>query len=119
MTLAADAWDDYAVVVTRGELRFEKTLTGVTTALGRTPFSLTDTAVVRIRHDPAADQIVFDTIAADGVPTPRAAVGREFGIRSLRLHLSAGTTGRATTAPGTVVFDRVSLPTAPRRDAAR
>jgi polysaccharide biosynthesis protein PslG len=120
VTIVADALNQYLAHVQGGQLLFEEKTGGVTTALGAAPFSLTDTAYVRIRHDLAGDQIVFETATMAGGISRRAAARRQFDIHSMRLELGAGTSSSETSVPGTVVFDRVSLPVsaaAPTRDA--
>jgi hypothetical protein len=119
-TVATDSSNLYRVVVQGGQLSFEKTVRGETTTLVRLPFSLIDTAYVRVRHDPVDDRIVFETMSADrAVVTPRAAAAHEFDIRTVRMALEAGTSAVESTAPGTVVFDRAMVSSLDATTSAR
>jgi hypothetical protein len=70
---------------------------------------VTDTAYVSIGQVPATDEIVFTTATESGVRTIRAVTKREFEVGSVTLELTAGTSAAETSAPGTIVFDRVSV----------
>jgi tartrate-resistant acid phosphatase type 5 len=62
----------------------------------------------RLRHDAAADTIVFETSPDNANWTARRSVARQLSLAAVQIELIAGTTG-SVPAPGAAVFDNFTL----------
>lgn len=113
LTLALDNANHYRISADNGLLRFEKKLAATKSVIASVTFSATTHAFWRIRHDPAADQIVFETAPnSGGVPgtwSTRATVPRQLSIAALRVEVKGGTYQPESSAPGILAADRVRV----------
>lgn len=114
VTLPIDGSNHYRMYVEAGALHFEKKVATVKTAIGPVvPYDPATHAFWRVRHDPSADQIAFETAAdvggGPGLWSTRATATRDLNITGIRLELKAGTFQSETSAPGSVTFDNVRM----------
>jgi len=111
-TVVVDANDHYRVWESKGTIGFERKVNNVKDAT-TIAFDAAAHAFWRIRHDPAANTIVFETAANDdgrpGAWTVRRTVSRDISITACRIELKAGSSDAQTASPGTVTFDDVRV----------
>jgi hypothetical protein len=93
--------------VEQGWLLCEQVVQGVRTST-KVPYNPAQHRFWRIRHDAAADRILFETSADRATWTTRRAVARQLPITALKVELSAGT-WEPISAPGTAIFDNFRL----------
>jgi hypothetical protein len=112
LTLVVDATNHYRIWASNGSIGFEKKVNdvkNVTTAA----FDAMAHAFWRIRHDAAANNIVFETAPNQaGLPgswTVRRTIARDLPVTALRIELKAGSSETQTVSPGTVRFDDVRV----------
>lgn len=109
-TLPSDSNNHYRMYAEEGLLWAERKIGGGKTKFS-IPFDPVQHAWWRIRHDPATNEMVFETAPdSGGSPRPyveRRRMARELAITAMRIELKAGTWKPESTAPGTVVFDNV------------
>ncbi len=109
-TLPSDSLNHYRMFAEAGQLWFEKKIANAKTNFSMA-FDPVQHAFWRIRHDPAADEMVFETApAVSGAPgfwSERRRMARELPITAMRIELKAGTWKLEESAPGTVVFDNL------------
>lgn len=109
-TLPIDSLNHYRMFAEAGLLWFEKKIANAKTNFSMA-FDPVQHAFWRIRHDPAANEMVFETApntgGAPGFWSERRRMARELPITAMRIELKAGTWKVETSAPGTVVFDNL------------
>jgi hypothetical protein len=108
LTLPSDALNHYRMFAEAGQLWFEKKINDVKTKPA-IAFDPVQHAFWRIRHDPATNEMVWETApdagGAPGTWTERQRMARELPMTAMRIELKAGTWRSESTAPGTVIFD--------------
>ena len=111
-TLVIDANNHYGIWESKGSIGFERKVNGVKDAM-TIAFDAAAHAFWRIRHDAAANAIVFETAPNDhgrpGAWTVRRMVTRDISIASCRIELKAGSSDAQTASPGTMTFDDVRV----------
>jgi PKD repeat protein len=107
LALCLDGANFYQIVCESGRLYFQAVVGGArsTTSVA---YSATQHRFWRIRHDPVANTILFETSADRVTWTTQRTVARQLAITALRIELSAGT-WQALGAPGTAIFDNFRL----------
>ncbi|MBV9209500.1 MAG: hypothetical protein JOZ52_02660 [Acidobacteria bacterium] len=107
LAVCLDSRNFYMISVENGQLRFEQVVNGSRTSTV-IAYSSTQHRFWRIRHDPTADAIVFETSPDGQTWTAQRTVARQLAITVMRAEISAGT-WQALAAPGTAVFDNFKL----------
>jgi hypothetical protein len=101
--------DWYRISFYGGTLYFQDQVGGSSGA-ATIAYSATQHRFWRIRHDPATDQIVFETSPDRATWTVQRVVSRQLPITAMRVELSAGTY-ELWASPGTAIFDNFQLQT--------
>jgi len=111
-TVVIDGNNHYRIWESKGSIGFERKINNVKDAT-TIAFDATAHAFWRIRHDSAANTIVFETAAnKDGLPgawTVRRTITRDLSVTTCRIELKAGSSDAQTTSPGTATFDDVRV----------
>ncbi|HWS53509.1 MAG TPA: hypothetical protein VN228_05260 [Pyrinomonadaceae bacterium] len=110
-TLAADSNNWFRFLVESGRLNFQARAAGAESSpsVGYDPAQHRHW---RLRHDRAADQVVFETSADGASWAARRSVARTFALTGLLVELGAGTASKVN-APGKAVFDNFRLESNP------
>jgi len=111
-TLVTDGNNQYRIWEAKGTIGFETKINNVKNST-TIAFDPTAHAFWRIRHDAAANTIVFETAPNDdGLPgawTVQRTIVRDISITACRIELKAGASEPQTASPGTVKFDDVRV----------
>jgi hypothetical protein len=112
LTIGKDANNYYRIYVEAGNLICQKRINGAKMDLLTLPFDAVNHRFLRIRHDAATGNVIFETATGNpGEPgswEQRASQSWNTAavpIASVMFELKAGTWQAEATAPGTVVFD--------------
>ena len=97
----------YRIVKEYDQLYFQEKISGAKTSTNIT-YNAVQHRFWRIRHDAAADVVVFET-SADGVTwVEQRRVTRGISLAAVRMQLCSGTPNLSS-APGTAIFDNFRL----------
>lgn len=110
-TASLDADNRFRFVAQTGQLLLQSRVDGDDTSVN----VLYDAAAHRwwsLRHDPAGDEVVFETSGDGRAWVRRRVVAREFPLSALTVELGAGTSASVAT-PGRAVFDNFSMESNP------
>lgn len=101
--------DYYRISFYGGTLYFQDQV-GSSSGAATIAYSATQHRFWRIRHDPATDQVVFETSPDRSAWTVQRVVARQLPLTAMRVELSAGTYESWASA-GTAIFDNFQLQT--------
>jgi hypothetical protein len=112
LTIGIDANNYYRIYVEAGNLICQRKVGGTKTDLLNIPFDASNHRFLRIRHDAATGNVIFETAPGSG-GTPGTWVQRAsqswntaaVPLSSILFELKAGTWQSETGVPGTVIFD--------------
>lgn len=106
--IGSDSNNGYLIIEEDGQMFFKTKIAGVENYPTPIPYDSVQHHFWRFRHDPATDQIKFET-SADGVTwTVQRSVQRQVTITALRVELDAGTYA-AEWNMGSSIFDNFQL----------
>jgi hypothetical protein len=112
LTIGRDASNYYRIYVEAGNLICQKNLGGAKAVLLTTPYDATNHRFLRLRHDAAAGNVIFETAPANagqpGAWTARAGTTWDTAavpLSAVIFELKAGTWRVEASGPGTVIFD--------------
>jgi PKD repeat protein len=105
--VAIDAKNFYLIETESGRLYFTQVVAGARTETS-VVYNATTHRFWRIRHDPVANTIVFETSADRNSWTTQRTVTRQLAITALKIELTAGT-WQAVSAPGKAIFENFRL----------
>jgi hypothetical protein len=112
-TLALDGGNWFRFLVQSGRLNFQTRVNGAETSEG-VAADAAQQRFWRLRHDRAADLVLFETSAGGATWAVRRAAPRQFSIKGLTVELNAGTAS-SVASPGKAVFGGVVLESNPAR----
>jgi hypothetical protein len=106
--IGSDSNNGYLIIENDGQMFFKTKIAGVENYPTPIPYNSVQHRFWRFRHDPAIDQIKFETSADGTTWTVRRTVQRQITITALRVELDAGTYA-AEWNMGSSIFDNFQL----------